>query len=503
MDRPADDSSAIDRKQVKRRLVINTGATAVGNMWSIVLGIITLPILLVRLGEDAFGVWVLVQTFSAFTGWCSLIDVGIGIAGTRTIAEGDARRDHAALERTVGTVVVAMAGLGVGAAIVLGTIGRAVLPSLFNVPEALEDATRTTIVIFALQTAVDVVTRGLQSCVEGLQRTDLARLADVLRRTAVAAAVCSAALVTGELVDVAVASAVASLVGVVVSWWVLRVRTQIRPSAFSTDELRRLMRSGVAVGALRPIGVIHRTVDRMIVGVILGPSAVAAVEVAANLQSGAEAILGASSYSVTPSASWLNARDERPALRALVARGTRLSLLACIPVTVFIAVLSQPLVEVWLGDDAPAGAAGLASVAVISTMLAAPLQVGSNVLVGVGRAAIVLRAATVSIVVNVALSIFLVNAVGVVGAFQATIVARLVLYPLLVRPTLDCVGLGMREFFVRSVVRGCAPSVILAVGFALILGLNLSAQVTLICACGFAIVVGIPATILFGLRTRS
>ena len=304
-----------------------------------------------------------------------------------------------------------------------------------------------------------------------------------MRRTAVAVAVCSAALLGGDLVDVATASATASLVGTVVSWWMLRAKTKVRLRSFSTDAVHRLTRYGIAVGGLRPLGVIHRTIDRMVVGSVLGPAAVTAVEVATNLQSGADAVLGASSYAVTPGASWLNAREDRPTLRELVVRGTRLSLLACIPVTVFVALLSQPLIEVWLGDDAPAGAAGLASVAVISTMLAAPLQVGSNVLVGVGRAAIVLRAATISIVVNIAASIVLVRVVGVVGAFQATIVASLVLFPLLARPALDYVGLGGREFIRRSVIPGIAPSLLLLPGFAVLLALPLSAPITLLLAC--------------------
>ena len=312
MDRSADGSSAIDRKQLKRRLVVNTTATGLGNVWSIVLGLVTLPVLLVNLGQDAFGVWVLIQTFSAFTGWCSLVDVGIGVAGTRAVAEADSRRDDDGIERIVGTIVVTMAGLGVLAAVLLATIGRSVLPPLFNVPDTLVGVAQTTIVIFALQTAIDVVTRSMQSCMEGLQRTDLARLADAVRRTAVAVAVCSAALLDGDLVDVAVASAIASLLGVVVSWWMLRGMTRVRPGTFSTEELPRLMRYGVAVGAIRPIGVIHRTIDRMIVGAVLGPSAVAAVEVATNLQYGADAVLGASSYSVTPGATWLERAPGTP-----------------------------------------------------------------------------------------------------------------------------------------------------------------------------------------------
>ncbi len=215
------------------------------------------------------------------------------------------RHDDTEIERIVGTVVVTMAGLGVVATILLATIGRSVLPSLFNVPDTLIGLTQTTIVIFAVQTAIDIVTRATHSCMEGLQRTDLARLADAVRRTAVAVAVCSAALLGGDLVDVRDGVGHRFTRRYRRELVDARGKTKVRLRSFSTDAVHRLTRYGIAVGGLRPLGVIHRTIDRMVVGSVLGPAAVTAVEVATNLQSGADAVLGASSYAVTPGTSWL------------------------------------------------------------------------------------------------------------------------------------------------------------------------------------------------------
>src|SRR5580765_3179925 len=119
----------LGQRNLKRRLVTNSVAGAAGNVWTIVLSLAAVPILLVSLGAQAFGVWALIQTLSVSTGWLSLADAGIGIAAGRSIAEADSRRDRGALERTVATSLMLFVITGAGAAIVLSTLGVAILPT--------------------------------------------------------------------------------------------------------------------------------------------------------------------------------------------------------------------------------------------------------------------------------------------------------------------------------------------------------------------------------------
>ena len=335
--------------------------------------------------------------------------------------------DDTEIERIVGTVVVTMAGLGVVAAILLATIGRSVLPSLFNVPDTLIGLTQTTIVIFAVQTAIDIVTRATHSCMEGLQRTDLARLADAVRRTAVAVAVCSAALLGGDLVDVATASATASLVGTVVSWWMLRGKTKVRLRSFSTEAVHRLTCYGIAVGGLRPLGVIHRTIDRMVVGSVLGPAAVTAVEVATNLQSGADAVLGASSYAVNPRV--VAERSRRPPDSSRARRAGDPTLAAGVHTGHGVRGATEPTAHRGLARRRRSGRGGGPRVGrrhLHDAGGAAPGRIECARRGGSSGDRLASR--DISIVVNIAASIVLVRVVGVVGAFQATIVASLVLF---------------------------------------------------------------------------
>src|SRR3954467_10992070 len=77
----------------RRRVLLNTASTGVANIWAMVVALATLPLLLHGLGAQAFGLWVLLQTFSAVTGWLSLVDLGVGTATARAVAERAALDD--------------------------------------------------------------------------------------------------------------------------------------------------------------------------------------------------------------------------------------------------------------------------------------------------------------------------------------------------------------------------------------------------------------------------
>jgi O-antigen/teichoic acid export membrane protein len=203
------------------------------------------------------------------------------------------------------------------------------------------------------------------------------------------------------------------------------------------------------------------------------------VEIATQIQSGADAVLSASAYAVVPAAAWLSAREDRQTLRELVHRGTKYSLLVTVPVATGAALLAGPAIRLWLGQRYEP-AAGLAAVALASIVITAPLVVGSNVLVGVGRAVDILLPAGITIVINLALSIVLVHVVGIVGPFQATVVACAVQAPLLLRPLLRVTGSDLSSF-VRDALRPVVlPSAALALASGVVVVLPLSDLVTLV-----------------------
>lgn len=445
----------------RRRVLLNTVSTSVGNVWAMVVALVSVPLLLRGLGEVAFGTWVLLQTFSALNGWLSLADLGVGTATTKAVAERAARGDEAGVRRVVGSGLTAFAGLGALVAIALAVAGTRYLPALFGTPASLRPALHHAILLFSVQVFVDLVGGGCGACIEGLQRLDLSRGADAVRRTAIAAATIAAALSGGGLRGVAAASLGGAVAGTVLAVILLATQMSGRPTRPSPREVRGLVAYGSTIGLLDAAGVLHRTMDRLIVGAVVGPAAVTLVEIATQIQNGAAAILSASSYTAISASSWLSGRGDRNTLRELLERGTKYSVLITIPFAVGAMVLAGPIVQVWVGDKYLA-AVGLVPVAMLAVIIPAPLSVASNLLQGIGKARDVLGPALGAVALNLAASLILVHVMGIVGVFVGTLAGMVILVPFLARAALRATGVAARTFLVEAVVPCILPTLALA-----------------------------------------
>ncbi len=447
----------------RRRLLLNTGAVGASNLWAILISVVTLPLTLHGLGADAFGTWVLLNTFSAMSGWFSLADLGAGAAATREVATRAAADDVEGTSHAISSTLVLFGGLGLIFAVLFGVVGPIVLPHLFSTPADLVGALRVAIVIFAVQVLVDQLTNATEDTLDGLQRVDLSRAVDAFRRSLVAIGVAVVALAGGGLQGAALASLAGSVLGAVVAAAMLHHQQRDGWRAPQTRVIRELLSYGKSIAVLQPIGVITRQMDRLIAGTVLGPGAVTLVEIATQIQNGAVAVLNAASYVATPASSWVHARHEPALLRELVVRGTKYSLLMTYPVTIGAAILAPDLVHVWVGP-VYAAAAGLTVLALLDVIFSGPLQVGSNVLIGIGRAPDVLKAAVGAVLINLVASVVLAHLVGIAGVFLGTLLGLCFLVPFLGLATCRQVEVPPLEF-VRTTVwpslLACAPMAVL------------------------------------------
>ena len=441
----------------RRRLLHNTAATAVANGWTMLLAIASLPFLLRGLGATAFGVWAVLQTFSAVSGWLSLADLGVGLAATRHIADHASRDEEADRDLSIGTALALCTAIGAGFAAVLVAIGPHVFPGLFNVPAELQSAVRFAAVVFGVQVLFELVAGGAGACLDGLQRIDLSRLADAGRRTAVAGATSVTALQGGGLRGVAIASATATAFGALLALLLVRQRIGHLPFRFSRSIAGQLLRYGRTVWALSVTGVLHRTMDRLVVGIVIGPTAVALVEIANQVQNGVGAALSASSYTVTSGAAWIHGRDAHDRLRDLVVRSSKYACLVTLPLCALVALLAGPIIGTWLGHGYP-DAADLVRLALLYVATQAPLAAATNVLIGVGKAGRIVGPALFAVVVNLVTSVVLVEMFGVAGSFVATLVSSLVLSPMLLRLVASDLGVAPRTLLNEALVRAVLPT---------------------------------------------
>lgn len=426
--------------------------------WSVLLGVGVTGFLFARLGLDGFGLWALAQSMSMVAGWTSLLVVGPAIAATREVA----RRGETSgpLDLTGCTVVVALGLLG---AAVFTAAGPRTIPALVAATDPEVHTTlRQVLAWFGLQLAGEALLAGVLPALEGRQRLDLARLVDALRRTVSLGAGCAAAAGTGDVVAVQSAQSAATLGFAVVVVAVLSRRTS---ATVRMADAGSFLRSAAGPTMINASGVVHRSMDRLLAAAVLGPGAVALVEVATRVIDAVRLVLSTSSHATMSAAPWLQQRGEDQAIAGLARSATRFTVATTLIVAASVVAARVPLIEAWT-DASTANAVSIAVVLGIGQLvLMAPLQVGVNVLVGTGRERRLVWSGWFAVLVNLGLSALLVRRLGIEGLFLATLLSSTIVIAGIGREVHGVLGAPCMRAAVPAAARVLSPgAAALAIG---------------------------------------
>src|SRR5271168_3272126 len=97
------------RKFEKRQILKNVGSSWSGLAVNVAVGIFLSPFILHRLGDAAFGIWILI--FSV-TGYYGLFDLGIRSSVVRFVSKFSATNDAENLARVINTSLFAYSAIG-------------------------------------------------------------------------------------------------------------------------------------------------------------------------------------------------------------------------------------------------------------------------------------------------------------------------------------------------------------------------------------------------------
>ncbi len=412
------------------KLVRNTLANGVGSVAGILVGLALTPFLIHRLGLDAYGVWALALTITFAGGYASLSDLGIEGATVRYVAESSADGDLAALNRAACTSLAVFCTIG----LVLAPIAVALAHPfvlLFGVPHHLQGAATVCFALVGAQLAFELPARALVAVLEGTQqfiayqRVELGRM---LLQTALYVIVVLRGWGITGLAGALLFSSLAALL----AYWIEAHRAvaglRANPFAASRSELARLARFGGGVFTLRLVSTIYNQMDKLIVGIALGPRPVGLYEIANRVNLGAATISSASVSAIVPAAASL--RREALLLRDMFVRGSCYATAVSLPFAVAVLIFARPLLLSWIGPSA-VPATGAVRLFATYEILQMVNNVGSTMLYGLGRIRFPLVVNTTATLANLGLSIALVHPLGFSGVIVGTLIANGLAWPIL------------------------------------------------------------------------
>ena len=169
---------------IRRRLLTGTLSNFAGRFTTAGIWFVLTPFLLARLQPDGYALWVLM---SAVASYGSLLELGIGGAVVKYVAEHVARGERDAAMRVISSSFLVYLGLGIATLVVSVAIAP-LLSHFLGVSAQDQPAAAWLVVVTGLYVAVSIAFTPWTSLLRGLQRHDLANGVQVMGSLVLAAA---------------------------------------------------------------------------------------------------------------------------------------------------------------------------------------------------------------------------------------------------------------------------------------------------------------------------
>jgi len=491
-----------DSEVTGARLLFNTAINGVASATGAVVTLVMTPFLLHHLGTAQYGVWLLALTLTFSNGYLALADLGLPEAAVRFIAKARADHDVEAINEVASTVTILFAGLGLVLGVVVAALAGS-LVSLFGVGPHLEASARQTFAIMGLVVLIDLPAAGLLAVIEGAQRYGWLRSIDTGARLVWAVVVVIAVSAGHGVVALAVAFlgvTVAEALIAIVAAHRVQPGLRIRPRLATKSAFRQTLSYGSLLTVLRAMSVVYAQMDRLIIGVVLGIVAVARYEIAFRIEALATLALVVASSAVIPAAAYNEARNDTEKQREMYLRGSKYTVALAAPIALSALLHAKYIIVTWVGVRF-VGVTTATRLFLVFPLFWCVHQVGIAMLVGLGRLRRLVVLQSLTTIVNLLLSIVLVQVIGISGAILGTVIAYALAwlpYTSLLLKTFEVTPSSWFRRIVVPNIPGAAAQLILAtITIRLASHQNEFWQVVLV--CGLSAIVNLGVFVLLGL----
>ncbi len=409
---------------LSRMLIRNAFVGGGARLFTLLIGMIITPYLLVRLGPERFGVWALL---GVVTGMVSLGDFSFKTSLIKHLAGAWAASDQKAFRAitTNGLFFCTINALILGMLLWLNADG---LLDLLKIPTALRSEAGLTF-LFGVSTQLVTISLAIfPALCDSRQRLDITNGLGVV--SLVLGTVLTVAAVEGQagLPGVALAQLSATLFFFLTS--IIAARRLfgpfgIAPNLLSLKELRTLLAFGLTLHISTVCGIINRQFDKFLLSRWAGLGWVGSYELAMKWVGSAGSFQPFLAATLLPAGSQLSATGDLDRLRSIYKKAYHYLFLIGLPPFFFLAAHAALLIRAWLGQ--PNANAAILLVLLTAGYAANSLSNGmAFVCQGVGRPDIQATQSIIQLVLNVGFSILLFSLIGPLGAAIGTSLALLI-----------------------------------------------------------------------------
>lgn len=399
-------------------LTRNWAFNLAGQLLPLVVAVATMPYVIRNLGPERFGIlsiaWVLLS-------YSTLLDLGLGRATTKFVAEYLGRNESEKLPSVIWTSVWAQSVLGIAGAVLFAALTPPLVDHLLRMSAGLQSNTRVSFFILAASLPIILVGNAFRGALEASQRFDLV---NYVRAPANASIFILPALglpLGLGLPGIVLLLVLARLAASIAYMWLCLYQFPGLRSRYSSDmaTIRSLLVYGGWVTVSNVTSPLMTYLDRFFIGTIVSVTAVGYYTAPYEAISRATILPGSLTAAIFPAFSSLDATGSRDRLEQLCVRSLKSLLLTLGPVILLVIVFAPDILRIWLGSDFAAKSSEVLQILAAGTLINSLAYVPSSLLQGVDRPDLTAKFHILELPLYVALLWFLLKRMGMPGAALA------------------------------------------------------------------------------------
>jgi len=449
------------KKRDKVAIFKNVGSSWFSLGLNIVVGIFLSPFILHHLGDDAFGLWVLIFSI---TGYYGLFDLGIRSSIIRYVAKYSAIAQNDELNRLINTAFFTYSGIGAVAILVTLTASFYV-GNIFRISGGSLHTARLLFLMVGTAVALGFPLGIFGGILEGLQKfyvLNINSMSSALVRALliVIALRHGRGLLTVALITVSL-PLITAMVNATVVLNVLPLRFRLRN--ICRESLRRIVSYSGTTFLVIVASRLRFKTDAMVIGTFVTSAAITYFTIGSRLVDYAGDVVDGMAQVFSPMSSQRDATGDLAGLRKIFVAGNRACALVIFPMTAILIILGKSVIEAWVGKRYIATSYPVLLILVIPSTLMLAQSASTKILYGMAKHRSLAIIVLLEGGANLFLSIFLVRRFGILGDAAGTAIP-LLCTTLFFLPRHLCrvlqmrVGVYVREAFLLPVTL-CTPLV--------------------------------------------
>ena len=431
---------------------------------SLMVAFLLTPIVLAHLGETGFGVWVLLK---AILFYLAFLDLGFYNALVKYLAELAERDDWPAANGLLRATTSVLALAGLAALALSGLVAWVVVPHAFNVPGEYMAELRLAAVLLGVDLLLAFPTSVFAAVFESRQRFDVLSGVTIVASVVVAAATVLALRAGYGILALAGLEIAGTLLTTLCYVVLLRrmypvVRPGFGPIGGAHFGSLRRYSTWTCLNEMLAEG--GAQVEKLLIPVVLSVSLLTPYTLICTVAAAIFLAVEPITDTFFPLSSAYDARDDRPRLRALLIRGTKLVMAVSLPIAVAVFAYGERFILGWIGEEQVVLPGGVMPLVVTSFTVTAFIMTGTTILLALARVKEIFWMSIVELALAVGLVLLTVSRYQLVGLAGSMLAANLLVTFLWIVPYVSRrLNQSVADFLFQSLVRPLLAAVPMAV----------------------------------------